>query len=75
MVREAAAAAGLRVRRAWPRSADHLLLDLSGADRSVAGQWFDVPDRAAAVAAATPGAQLLSPGDQSARLVLAAGRR
>ena len=70
VVREAAAAAGLRVRRAWPRSANHLLLDLSGADRSVAGQWFDVPDRAAAVAAQTPGAQLLPPGDQSARLVL-----
>ena len=69
-VREAAAAGGLRVRRAWPRSADHLLLDLAGGDGSVAGQWFNAPDRAAEVAAATPGAQLLSDGEDPARLVL-----
>ena len=74
-VREAAAAGGLRVRRAWPRSEDHLLLDLAGADGSVAGQWFDDPDRAAEVAAATPGAQLLPGGKEPARLVLQPCRR
>ncbi len=70
VVREAAAAASLRVRRAWPRSTDHLLLDLSGPDGAVAGQWFNVADQAAAVAATTPGARLLLTGDQPARLVL-----
>jgi hypothetical protein len=69
-VREAAAVAGLRVRRAWPRSTDHLLLDLAGADGPVAGQWFNAPDKAAEVAAATCGAQLLSSGKEPARLVL-----
>ena len=69
-VRDAAAAGGLRVRRAWPRSEDHLLLDLAGDGGSVAGQWFDAPDQAAQVAAATYGAQLLPSGDQPARLVL-----
>ena len=72
-VREAAAAEGLRVRRAWPRSECHLLLDLTGADGSVAGQWFDAPDTAADVAAATPGARLLRTGNASARLVLQPG--
>jgi Phosphotransferase enzyme family len=69
-VREAVAARGLRVRRAWPRSSSHLLLDLAGVDGSVAGQWFDSPDQAAQVAAATPGAQLLPRGNEPARLVL-----
>ena len=72
-VREAAAAEGLRVRRAWPRSKCHLLLELTGADGSVAGQWFDAPDTAAEVAAATPGAQLLRTGNEPARLVLQPG--
>lgn len=69
-VREVAAGAGLRVRRAWPRSECHLLLDLTGANGSVAGQWFEAPDLAAEVAAGTPGAQLLGNGWEPARLVL-----
>ena len=69
-VREVAAGAGLRVRRAWPRSEGHLLLDLAGADGSVAGQWFEATDQAAEVAAATCGARLLGNGRESARLVL-----
>ena len=69
-VRETAAGKGLRVRRAWPRSADHLLLDLVGPDGSVAGQWFESPERAAEVAAATRGAELLRNGREPARLVL-----
>lgn len=49
---------GWRVRRAWPRSPEHLLLDLvdeHGA--ATAGQWFADADRAARTAAATPGAR------------------
>jgi tRNA A-37 threonylcarbamoyl transferase component Bud32 len=69
-VREAAAGAGLRVRRAWPRADDHLLLDLAGTDGSVAGQWFEDADRAAEVTAATRGARLLGLRRERARLVL-----
>lgn len=53
------AAKGWRLRRAWPRNADHLLLDLLDPDgRPVAGQWLADPDRAAHVAARTPGADV-----------------
>lgn len=51
--------ADLRLRRSWPRSADHLLLDLDDpvTGRQVAGQWFADPAVAATVAAATDGAR------------------
>jgi len=48
-----AARHGLTLRRAWPRDADHLLLDLAGGGRSAAGQWFADPARAARVARQT----------------------
>ena len=50
--------ADLRLRRSWPRSADHLLLDLDDrvTGRQGAGQWIAAPAVAAAVAAATDGA-------------------
>ncbi|WP_026874989.1 hypothetical protein [Jiangella gansuensis] len=68
--------ATLTVRRAWPRGAGHVLLDLGGADGSrCAGQWFADPDRRASVAAATPGAVdlpddgvVLQPGGADRRL-------
>lgn len=45
----------LRVRRAWPRSDGHVLLELGGDDGSrVAGQWFADPGELAHVAARTP---------------------
>lgn len=51
---------GWRLRKAWPRGLDRLLLDLQPAAAAVgprvAGQWFAAPARASAVAAATPGA-------------------
>lgn len=52
----------LVLRRAWPRDADHLLLDLVPSHGpAVAGQWFADPVRAAAVAAST-GAPALADG-------------
>lgn len=63
-VAEAVADAGLRLVRAWPRDAGHLLLDLA-ADRAgarVAGQWFSDGDRARHVAERTAGARLVAPG-------------
>ncbi len=45
---------GLVVRRAWPRSAEHLLLDLVPATGpAVAGQWLAEPSAAGRVAAKT----------------------
>lgn len=45
-----------RLRRAWPRSVDHLLLELVDDDGvRVAAQWFADADRARSVAARTPG--------------------
>lgn len=45
---------GLRVRRAWPRGAGHLLLDcLDAGGAPVAGQWFADRDRLLRVAEAT----------------------
>ncbi|MQA82149.1 MAG: hypothetical protein GEV10_27380 [Streptosporangiales bacterium] len=45
----------LRVRRAWPRSDGHVLLELGGDDGSrVAGQWFADRGELAHVAARTP---------------------
>jgi Ser/Thr protein kinase RdoA (MazF antagonist) len=56
---EELAGQGWRLRRAWPRGADHLLLDLLDPDgRQVAGQWLADPERAAHVAARTPGADV-----------------
>lgn len=49
---------GMRLRRSWPRSDGHLLLDLdAGSGVRVAGQWFADRSVAADVAAATPGAR------------------
>lgn len=54
--------AGWRLRRAWPRATDHLLLDLLDPDgRPVAGQWWADPRRAEHVAEATPGARDIGP--------------
>lgn len=48
------ASGALRLRRAWPRGADHLLLEYRDATgRRVAGQWFADADRLRDVAAAT----------------------
>lgn len=45
---------GLVIRRTWPRSADHVLLDLvSGTGAAVAGQWCAAPRRAAEIAGRT----------------------
>lgn len=53
----------LRVRRAWPRSDGHLLLELGGDDGSrVAGQWFADPGELAQVAARTPAPGEVVPG-------------
>ncbi len=58
-------AAGLRLRRSWPRSDRHLLLDLdSGDSGALAGQWFADRSTAAQVAAATHGSR------RSGRVVL-----
>lgn len=52
-------AAGLRIRRSWPRSADHLLLELVDTDGArIAGQWFADPDLARRIARETAGARL-----------------
>ena len=61
---------GRRLRRAWPRGEDHLLVELeeplgpAGGSTTVAGQWFAQPAQAMAVAGETPGAR------QCGRLVL-----
>lgn len=66
--------AGLRLRRSWPRSADHLLLELRDRNgHQVAGQWFADADRAASVASGTPGSRrhgsvLLQPDGADRRL-------
>lgn len=79
-VASVAAGHGLVLSRAWPRSADHLLLDLvapSGA--SVAGQWFADTEQAARVAARTgapascTGGVVLQPGGADRRLPALAG--
>ncbi|PZR52655.1 hypothetical protein DNL40_11135 [Xylanimonas oleitrophica] len=67
-VRAAVGAAGGQVVRAWPRDAEHLLLDLTvpggpegtsgSVPEAVAAQWFADPARAARVGAATPGARV-----------------
>lgn len=52
------ARADVQLRRAWPRAADHLLLDvddLVGGEQT-AGQWFAEESAAVRAAAATPGA-------------------
>ena len=68
---------GLELRRSWPRSDEHLLLDLrtthSGKGTAVAGQWFRDPERARAVAATTTGARcagrlVLQPGGADQKL-------
>ncbi|HEX8486916.1 MAG TPA: phosphotransferase [Propionibacteriaceae bacterium] len=60
-VTDSLAALGFELRRSWPRAHDHLLLDLRATGpregTTVAGQWFGDPERARAVAAATPGAR------------------
>jgi hypothetical protein len=56
---ETLAGHGLELVRSWPRSAEHLLLDLrvmNGSDgSSTAGQWFSSSDQARVVAEATQG--------------------
>ncbi|MCZ2860233.1 phosphotransferase [Blastococcus sp. VKM Ac-2987] len=47
---------GGRLLRAWPRSPEHLLLEIALGGAPTAGQWFADPDRARAVASATVGA-------------------
>lgn len=67
----AVVALGYELRRSWPRSPDHLLLDLQPAGRpdepAVAGQWFRDPEQARVVHTATPGAS------RSGRVVLQPG--
>lgn len=48
--------AGLTLVRAWPRSPEHLLLDVRRDDRRIAGQWCADPDDAARTARRTPDA-------------------
>jgi hypothetical protein len=50
------AAQGGELRRAWPRDAEHLLLDVGRDGGPTAGQWFADADRARSVADRTPGA-------------------
>lgn len=73
----AVAALGYELRRSWPRSPGHLLLDLQPAGRlggpAVAGQWFRDPEQARVVHAATPGASrsgqvVLQPGGADRKL-------
>lgn len=71
---------GLTLRRAWPRSADHLLLDLGRPDgTAVAGQWFADPAVAADVArrtgtpASADGTVVLQPDGADRRLRILAG--
>lgn len=61
-------AAGVTVRRSWPRSPEHLLLDLDRDGQPLAGQWFADPGRAARTAARTGGGAIAVGG-----LVLQAG--
>lgn len=54
----------LTLDRAWPRSAEHLLLRYVDADgRATAGQWFADPEQLRAVAAATGSPSLAVPAD------------
>lgn len=71
--------AALRLRRSWPRSGEHLLLDLDDlvSGERVAGQWFADPAVAATVTAATPGARghgrvVLQPGGGDRKLTVLA---
>jgi tRNA A-37 threonylcarbamoyl transferase component Bud32 len=65
---------GYRLRRSWPRSADHLLVEVvDDQQRRIAGQWFADPERAASVAARTPGSRrigtvVLQPGGADRKL-------
>lgn len=79
-VASVAAEQGLVLSRAWPRSADHLLLDLAApSGASVAGQWFADPEQAARVAARTgapasrSGGVVLQPDGADRRLPALAG--
>lgn len=70
------AGATLRLVRSWPRSPDHLLLVLATDDgERVAAQWWRAPERAGAIASATPGSVqvdghlLLHPSGADRRLV------
>lgn len=72
---EIASLPGFSLRRAWPRSADHLLLDLRGpAGEPVAAQWLAEPGRAGEVARRTGagaravGRVLLQPAGADRRL-------
>lgn len=70
--------AGGELVRAWPRDDRHLLLEAEVAGARVAGQWFADEERAAAVAASTPGADahgrlVLQPGGADRRLPALAG--
>jgi aminoglycoside phosphotransferase (APT) family kinase protein len=74
---------GYRLRRAWPRGPERLLLDLVPTEpmdsEPVAAQWFAAPGRAAAVAAATVAASasgpfVLQPGGADRRLPAVADR-
>ena len=76
-ITDALTALGFELRRSWPRSEDHLLLDLHPTDpdeaSAVAGQWFRDTERARAVAASTPGARcvgrvVLQPGGADEKL-------
>lgn len=84
LLRRDLAGEGLRLVRAWPRSAGHLLLHVRAADGPadawVPGQWFADRGRAAAVARTTPGARslpdagvVLQPAGADRRLVVLAG--
>lgn len=66
----------LLLRRAWPRTPEHLVLEYAGpAGALVAAQWLADPERRRRIAAATPGAVeipsagvLLQPGGADRRL-------
>ncbi|GAA1437291.1 hypothetical protein GCM10009616_38850 [Microlunatus lacustris] len=57
LVRAELAEAGLTLVRAWPRSPEHLLLDVGSDGRRVAGQWCADPADAVRTARRTPGAR------------------
>jgi hypothetical protein len=62
-VRRPSTGVGYTLRRAWPRSAGHVLLELAAADGSVlAGQWFADPGSLARAARATPAPAEVDPG-------------
>lgn len=62
------------VRRAWPRSSEHVLLELNDTDgATVAGQWFADPKALGVALEATPGAHplgqaLIQPAGADAKL-------